>query len=209
MSLMTKEDWVNLDWSKSNKEIMALTGKTYSTVNTMRHRLGKTYRKQTQPPTDWDKVDWTINNQELAKLLNLSYDTVAKKRWELGVGESTEKATRKDKGTKKPQMAHGAVNQPKATESAKKSPIAGKFETNNHAKEWVLVAPDDKIYHVTNLHHFVRNNPHLFAEKDVIWKGKNGIEYYCNATAGIGNIKQGKSQSWKGWRLLNHDKNKD
>lgn len=201
MSKMTRQDWLNLDWSKSNKEIVELTGKTLATVNSMRSRLGKSTPKQPRPPTDWDSVDWSLDNKTLAAQLDLAYDTVARKRMDLQVGKSDEIATRSDKGISKTTYIPTSEQQQLATQAAQKSEIAGKFETNIHAKEWVLIAPDDKIYHITNLHHFVRNNPHLFNPKDVVWKGKNGREEYCNATAGIGNVKQGKSSAWKGWRL--------
>ena len=154
---------------------------------------------------DWQKVDWTQDNTTLSKALLKHYDTVAHKRHELKVGKSDKISQRKDKGLPNPKRAYGAINQPKATEAAKNSPIAGRFETNIHAKDWVLIAPNNKVYHITNLQHFVRNNPHLFNAKDVEWKrsgGKHGAGGdYCNATAGLSNVRQGKSKAWKGWRL--------
>lgn len=155
--------------------------------------------------SDWLNVDWSKDNKTLASELNKSYDTVAKKRWLLNAGKSEKIATRSNKGKSNPNMAHGVKNQPLATKAAQQSDIAGKSVNNIRAKEWVLVAPDDKIYRITNLHHFVRNNPHLFNAKDVEWKrqgGKRGTGgEYCNATAGLSNVRSGKSSAWKGWRL--------
>ena len=207
MSKMTRQDWLNLDWSKSNKEIVGLTGKTLATVNSMRSRLGKSTPKQTRPPTDWDSVDWSLDNKTLAAKLDLAYDTVARKRMDLQAGKSDKIATRSDKGISKTTYVPSTEQQQQATEAAKQSDIAGKSVNNIHAKEWILIAPDDKIYRITNLHHFVRNNPHLFNPKDVEWKRKGSKRgaggEYCNATAGLSNVRGGKSNAWKGWRLKN------
>ena len=93
-----------------------------------------------------------------------------------------------------------------ATEGAKRSLKAGRGEGNIHAKEWSLIAPDGTIYKIINLQHFVRTHPGLFEEADVAWKrigGKRGTGgEYCNATAGLSNVRQGKSRAWKGWSLL-------
>ena len=75
-----------------------------------------------------------------------------------------------------------------------------------HAVEWRLQGPDGTAYVVRNLYEFVRANAHLFAPADVEWKrtgGKRGTGgEWCNATAGILNIKGGRAKSWKGWRLI-------
>lgn len=156
----------------------------------------------------WRQVDWSKNNTQLAKELGRSYDTVAKKRWLLKVGAADSRAQRKDKGLANDNinMKKGAVNQPLATKAALQSPISGRFDTNLHAKEWVLMSPDHKVYRIKNLHNFVRKNPHLFNEFDVTWKRKGGGRgtggEYCNATAGLSNVRSGKSSAWKGWRLI-------
>lgn len=155
--------------------------------------------------TDWSSVDWSKNNRELAELLNVAYGTVAKKRWELGKsGIALTRKTRKDKGISKTTCIPTKEQQQKAVKAAQASPIAGKSEKNIHAKWWKLTSPDNQIYVVRNLYHFIRQNTHLFAPADVIWKRKNGKRgtggEYCNATAGLSNIPAGRAKSWKGWK---------
>lgn len=160
---------------------------------------------------DWANVDWTKDNYTLAQELNRAYDTVAKRRYLLGKsGQALTRKPRSDKGKKIPERAIGVVNQPIATEAAKNSPKAGKFETNIHAKRWRLTREDGAFWEFTNLYHFVRSHPELFNPSDLVWKrqgGKRGTGgEYCNATAGLLNITSGKTKTWKGWRIKLIDK---
>lgn len=155
--------------------------------------------------TDWSSVDWSKNNRELAELLNVAYGTVAKKRWELGFGGKAKTRAKKVMlKSRYPNLARSHVLQQKATEKAKRSQKSGRFETNIHAKKWKLTSPDNQVYIVRNLYHFVRQNTHLFAPGDVVWKRRGGRRgaggEYCNATAGLMNIPAGKAKSWKGWK---------
>lgn len=79
------------------------------------------------------------------------------------------------------------------TEAARKSPLAGPFETNRHAKIWRLVSPSGERYEVKNLNFFARE--HFGAG-------------WLNFAAGIRILKrslEGKTArphgSHKGWRL--------
>ena len=156
---------------------------------------------------DWDSVDWTLPNQIIVSQIGRAVATVAAKRVDLGKSGLAPRMPRRDKGTKRPRCRRPNTEEAQrmATEAARKSPLAGKSESNIHAKEWVLIAPDGQVYRVRNLYNFVRENTHLFAPVDTIWKrrgGKRGTGgEYCNATAGLANIKGGKAKSWKGWKL--------
>lgn len=48
------------------------------------------------------------------------------------------------------------------TQAAQKSPVAGRFETNQNAKVWTLVSPEGKIYQVRNLLLWAREHTDLF-----------------------------------------------
>ena len=70
-----------------------------------------------------------------------------------------------------------------------------------HAKRWILVSPKGERFEFRNLQHFVRERPELFLPRDVIWKRGTHSEY-CNATAGISNMRAGRAKTYKGWTLL-------
>ena len=159
-----------------------------------------------RPITIWSRVDWHKSNAELAKELGSTVSTVTKRRTQFGHPSSAPRAVYKNKG--RPQ-AHSAAlaraTQPLATEAAKKSPTAGRGESNKRAVDWVLISPGGERIEVRNLYEFVRANPQHFSPADVEWKrtgGKRGTGgEWCNATAGLLNIKGGRAKSWKGWRL--------
>lgn len=163
---------------------------------------------------DWSIVDWSQSNQDIANQLQCPYDTVAHKRKSIGKSWTGKRATRKDieqhrERLKSQTMREKAkLNQHIATQAALKSPKAQKGADNVHAKEWCIISPNGITYRFINLHEFIRNNTALFAPQDVVWKrtgGKRGTGgEYCNASAGLSNIKGLKVKSWKGWKL-HHD----
>lgn len=202
---MPDSRWLHLDWSRPIDDLAAEMGVKRQTAITYRSKLGKSPNPKPRV-VDWSKVDWAKNNRQLASELGIAYDTVAARRHNSSAPAATTRAPRRDIGSKKPQCApKNKAGQIAATEAAQQSPIAGKFETNVHAVDWMLVSPDGTEYRFKNLYEFVRQNPHLFAQADTMWKRRGGGRgtggEYCNATAGILNIKGKKAKTWKGWTL--------
>lgn len=156
---------------------------------------------------DWSAVDWSKSSAVLAAELGVDITTVSRHRKTsghpplrlLGVRPHLAELNRRPE-----RRAAAAQIQPIATAAAKKSAKAGKGAQNIRAVEWVLISPAGTRYAVRNLYHFVRTHEDLFARADVTWK-RNGrsVGEWCNATAGILNIKGGRAKSWKGWRLSN------
>ena len=155
-----------------------------------------------RPTIDWQALDWSLDNRTLAEQTGMAYDTVAKRRYRLGAGSSRHRAERHDKGRSNPNHPAPSVEQIERMLALKEqSERCKRGEKNHRAKHWTLISPDNKTYQVCNLYQFVRDHPHLFAPKDVIWKRSRGKgAEYCNATAGLLNVSSGKSSNWKGWR---------
>lgn len=84
----------------------------------------------------------------------------------------------------------------KGTVAARLSPIAGPFETNQNARVWRLLSPNNKAYTVRNLAKFTRDNPEFFPEPRKAADGIRQIQRYY----------QGKTKrvvsSYKGWQLI-------
>ncbi len=88
------------------------------------------------------------------------------------------------------------ANLSKGTPAAQQSPIAGSFETNQNAKDWVLISPDGKEYKCRNLNLWCKNNCKLFDRTPVqIAAGFRQIKLYY----------EGKTKrtvaSYLGWTL--------
>lgn len=162
---------------------------------------------------DWASVDWSLHSEDIARQLGAPLWTVVSYRSKQGMPKA-QRRPRPQSALDKiaahartpERRAQSRATQPIATAAAKASPLAGRGVGNIHAKRWQLIAPDGTVYIVVNLYEFVRQNTHLFAEADVEWKrtgGKRGTGgEWCNATAGLLNIKAGRAKSWKGWRLI-------
>lgn len=153
---------------------------------------------------DWDNVDWTRDNATIAAAIGRSYNTVAKKRIELG---KTGLAPRRPRILAKPCYPNMARKdgrgQKAAVAAAQASQIAGKTETNCHAKRWRITSPTGEQYEFANLYYFIRSHTHLFAPADTEWKrqgGKRGTGgEYCNAANGL-QCAARKRKTWKGGR---------
>ncbi len=161
-------------------------------------------------PVDWSKVVWNQTTQAIAKSVNRSTNTVSKMRSVYApdtVGKyltRTRLFTEESKARQILQASlNGKKNHMKATEAAKLSPISGKGESNQFAKKWLLIAPDGRHFMVVNLHHFVRENPELFNEEDVVWRADGK---YCAAVGGLRQAPITKKGEWKGWSVKKYEK---
>ncbi|OOR90252.1 hypothetical protein B0181_04965 [Moraxella caviae] len=151
---------------------------------------------------DWESVDWTKHNDEIAQLLSRHPDSVAKMRTKFGAqGMAKRKPRRKYKVTRK--AVPPPHTQELATAAAKISPKSGRYETNVNAKRWLIISPSGQRFEFSNLQHFVRNHPELFAKADTVWKrqgGKRGTGgEYCNASNGLAQAAR-LNIGWKGWQ---------
>lgn len=154
---------------------------------------------------DWSDVDWSLSYSEIARRVGVTPQAVwvaAQKR----KPPKTKRGPYRDTDARCARLARVRNrDNAAATKAAKKSPRAKRGIHNVHAKRWVMIDPEGRIHNIRNLYHFVRRHPELFAPADVVWKrtgGKRGSGgEYCNATAGLFNVRAGKSRCWKGWTL--------
>lgn len=79
----------------------------------------------------------------------------------------------------------------KRIEGLKKSPNTGRFETNIHAKNWVLIAPNGTVYKIKNLTMFIRNNSELFE----ISNNDEDVNKMVKRLS----VAKSKQRKWRGW----------
>lgn len=79
--------------------------------------------------------------------------------------------------------------------------LSAAAEHNARSKTYTVLTPDRITITFKNLSNFVRENTHLFAEEDVIWKPPKKNPW-CKAQKGLSSLfKENKPQGqWKGWR---------
>jgi hypothetical protein len=88
------------------------------------------------------------------------------------------------------------------TPAARKSPIAGRFETNREAKFWRVRSPEGKIYEFTNLRLWARDNCELFGKPKSELSAQqiaHGFYSVYMAQRGVG---LHHTITYKGWMLL-------
>ena len=88
--------------------------------------------------------------------------------------------------------------------SALKNPKLQATDRHIAAKEWTLKSPDGRIHTVRNLKKFIRDNPSLFDEADIIWKHPEGKpnQAWCRAFHALGRLRPtcfNKLNEWQGW----------
>jgi len=85
----------------------------------------------------------------------------------------------------------------RAHEMAKASPLTGKFETNNHAKHWIIEDPSGQRYEIQNLMLWCENNAQLLPSPVItFYRGIQGIKRTYEGKKIRG------SYQYKGWHLI-------
>jgi len=74
-------------------------------------------------------------------------------------------------------------------------PHTGKFETNKHAKHWLIIDPRGCKYEFDNIEHFVRNNTQLFESDDA----DNDPSLAAHQLRRLRPDRKHRINSWKGW----------
>lgn len=90
----------------------------------------------------------------------------------------------------------------KGAEAVKRSPIAGRGETNHEAKIWVLISPDGREITVRNLRHWARSNTELFGKPP---GDKSAYQISCGFSAIAQTLKGNRGpngpMTYFGWSL--------
>jgi hypothetical protein len=90
----------------------------------------------------------------------------------------------------------------KAHEMAKLSPLTGKFETNNHAKYWVIEDPIGTRFEIQNLNLWCENNQHILpSSARTFYRGIQDIRKTYEGK------KQRGTHQYKGWHLISWEQN--
>ena len=88
--------------------------------------------------------------------------------------------------------------------SALKNPKLQATSRHIAAKEWTLKSPDGTIHTVRNLKKFIRDNPALFDEADIVWKHPAGKpnQAWCRAFHSLTRLRPtcfNRLDEWQGW----------
>lgn len=114
-----------------------------------------------------------------------------------GKKHSIETKAKKSAAAKK---RDNSANLSRGTEVAKRSPKAGRFETNSSAKRWIIISPDNVVYKCTNLREFIRRHGELFCINGDDDKQVDRIE--SNFIVLKGGVKKGTRETCNGgWRI--------
>lgn len=92
--------------------------------------------------------------------------------------------------------------------SALKNPKLQPTSRHIAAKEWTLKAPNGQIHTVRNLKKFIRDNPALFDEADIVWKHPVGKpnQAWCRAFHALSRLRPtcfNRLSEWQGWSWSN------
>ena len=88
------------------------------------------------------------------------------------------------------------------TPAARKSPIAGRFETNRGAKFWRVRSPEGKIYEFTNLQLWARDNCELFGKPKSELSVQQIAHGFYSAYMAQRNVGEHHTLTYKDWKLL-------
>lgn len=97
---------------------------------------------------------------------------------------------------------------------ARTQPGFSKGEDHFKSSYWEIKSPNGVTIEGTNLCEIIRKNEHMFDPSDVQWRKRaNSNQERCRARDGIYRLLVTKAdgeyrnQSWKGWKLVNHNAN--
>jgi hypothetical protein len=88
------------------------------------------------------------------------------------------------------------------TPAAKKSPLAGRFETNQEAKRWVIKSPEGKTYEFTNLRLWAREHTALFGKPPGDRSAGQIAQGFYSAYMAQRNVGEHHTLTYKDWKLL-------
>ncbi len=88
--------------------------------------------------------------------------------------------------------------------SALKNPKLQATDRHIAAKEWTLKSPDGRIHTMRNLKKFIRDNPALFDETDIVWKhpADKPNQAWCRAFHALSRLRPtcfNLLSEWQGW----------
>ena len=96
-----------------------------------------------------------------------------------------------------------------ATEAAKNSPKAGRFEQNVHAKEWHLISPDGEHYKFRSLRNWLRKYGNQFFGVEPDTKQFDNVVSGLSRTkkSVLGTLPPGQrpAYTYKGWKVIPTD----
>lgn len=163
--------------------------------------------RRTAADVNWEIVDWTMSTGDIAREVSLPKVAVSRMRRLLAPetlgktrGPAAARAVRTEAFREQARIKSTGRTHTRSARKKVADHMRGLGEKHHTAVSFSVRDPDGRIFRATNVRLFVRQNPNLFKDDDVIWPQHR--KKSCRAVYGLLDIINGRCNQWKGWTAV-------